>query len=139
MYIPSPAHQTNVFLLCIGFGFLLGIFYHIVRFLRKSFLNFKKAVLIQDIFFCIISTLLMFCFLLCCNDGEVRFFLLVGFFLGFLVYYSTFGVFVAKNLDKISSSINRISALFRQLLTKIFDNMKNKAVKNKKTFKKITK
>ena len=112
MYIPSSARQTYVFLLCIGFGFLLGIFYHLVRFVRKSFFRCKKAIFVQDVLYCVVSTFGIFCFLLCCNDGEIRLFTLGGFALGLFVYYVTFGVFVARFLDKISSPI---SAFFRAL------------------------
>ncbi len=121
MYIPSSAHQTYVFLLCIGFGFLLGIFYHLVRFVRKSFFKSKKAILVQDVAYCVISTFFVFCFLLCCNDGEIRLFTFGGLGLGLFVYYVTFGIFVARFFDKISSPV---SAFFGALCSKAKRNSK---------------
>lgn len=139
MYIPTPAHQTHVFLLCIGFGFLLGLFYHTVRFVRKTFFSFKRAVLIQDIIYCVISTFAVFCFLLCCNDGEVRFFTLLGLGLGLLIYYFTLGIFAAKVLDCISRVIRKILKPIRRILNKVFVFIKTKTVKFIKKSKKTSK
>ena len=105
MYIPSSSGQTYVFLLCAGFGFVLGVLYHFIRFIRKSFFRCAKAVFVQDILFCVVSTFCVFCFLLCCNDGEIRMFTFGGLGLGFFIYYVSFGIFVARFLDKISSAV----------------------------------
>ena len=115
MYIPSSAGQTYVFLLCTGFGFVLGVLYHFIRFVRKSFFSCAKAVFVQDILFCAVSTFAVFCFLLCCNDGEIRLFTFCGLGLGFFIYYVSFGIFVARFLDKISSAV---AAFFGALLLK---------------------
>ncbi|MBQ8783357.1 MAG: spore cortex biosynthesis protein YabQ [Clostridia bacterium] len=136
MYIPTPAHQTYVFLMCIGFGFLLGIFYHLVRFIRKTFLPFKSAVLIQDILYCVISTFAVFCFLLCCNDGEIRLFVFGGFGAGLLVYYLTFGIFVSRFLDRISLSFKKIFYPFRRIFTRLSAKIENKRRKKEKNLKK---
>lgn len=136
MYIPTPAHQTYVFLMCIGFGFLLGIFYHLVRFIRKTFFPFKRAVLIQDILYCVISTFAVFCFLLCCNDGEIRLFVFGGFGVGLLVYYLTFGLFVSRFLDRISFSFKKIFYPFRRIFTQLSSKIENKRRKKEKNLKK---
>ncbi len=136
MYIPSFAYQTNVFLMCIGFGFLLGVFYHIVRFFRKSFLLFKKAVVIQDILFCIISTFGVFCFLLCCNDGEIRFFTFLGILSGFVIYYCTLGVFIGRLTDNIALFLRRFISLICQKIRFASVCIRNKLKKVKKTYKK---
>ena len=135
MYIPTPAHQTYVFLMCIGFGFILGIFYHLIRFVRKSFFPFKRAVLLQDILYCIISTFAVFCFLLCCNDGEIRFFVFGGFGFGFLIYYFTFGVFVSRFLDRISAVMRKIFRPFTRIFRSLRAALKNKLNKNEKNLK----
>ncbi len=116
MYIPTPAHQTYVFLMCIGFGFALGIFYDLVRLLRKSFFTFKKALLIQDVLYCIISTFAVFCFLLCVNDGEIRFFTIFGLVTGWIIYYFTFGSLVVKITDEISSAVRYVMRPVRKIV-----------------------
>lgn len=108
MYIPTPAHQTYIFFLCTGFGFLLGLFYHFIRFLRMIITTSKKGIYIQDAVFCLFSTFALICFLLCCNDGEIRFFELTGFALGMVIYLFTFGTFVKKYLTLFSVKIRKI-------------------------------
>lgn len=131
MYIPSSARQTYVFLLCVGFGFLLGILYHLIRFVRKSFFRSGKAIVVQDISFCVVSTFAVFCFLLCCNDGEIRFFTFGGFGLGLFIYYVTFGVFVARFLDKISSPVAAFFASLKLTFKKIQKKLKKSPNKAK--------
>ena len=131
MYIPSSARQTYVFLLCVGFGFLLGILYHLIRFVRKSFFRSGKAIVVQDISFCVVSTFAVFCFLLCCNDGEIRFFTFGGFGLGLFIYYVTFGVFVARFLDKISSPVAGFFASLKLTFKKIQKKLKKSPNKAK--------
>lgn len=131
MYIPSSARQTYVFLLCVGFGFLLGILYHLIRFVRKSFFLSGKAIVVQDISFCVVSTFAVFCFLLCCNDGEIRFFTFGGFGLGLFIYYVTFGVFVARFLDKISSPVAAFFASLKLTFKKIQKKLKKSSNKAK--------
>lgn len=131
MYIPSSARQTYVFLLCVGFGFLLGILYHLIRFVRKSFFRSEKAIVVQDISFCVVSTFAVFCFLLCCNDGEIRFFTFGGFGLGLFIYYVTFGVFVARFLDKISSPVAAFFSSLKLTFKKIQKKLKKSSNKAK--------
>ena len=131
MYIPSSARQTYVFLLCVGFGFLLGILYHLIRFVRKSFFLSGKAIVVQDISICLVSTFAVFCFLLCCNDGEIRFFTFGGFGLGLFIYYVTFGVFVARFLDKISSPVAAFFASLKLTFKKIQKKLKKSSNKAK--------
>ncbi len=129
MYIPSSARQTYVFLLCIGFGFLLGVVYHLIRFVRKSFFRSQKAIFVQDILFCVVGTFATFCFLLCCNDGEIRLFTFGGLGLGFFIYYISFGIFIARFLDKISSTVALFFCAWRvrgkRILKKIKKSQKN--------------
>ncbi len=138
MYIPSSAQQTYVFLMCIGFGFVVGIFYHLLRFIRKAFFTFKAAVLIQDILFCVISAFSVFCFLLCCNDGQIRLFVLCGLALGLFVYYVSFGFFVSKFLDDIALTLHKLMSPLRCVFLYLFTKVKNNTHKIEKTFKKTS-
>lgn len=126
MYIPSPARQTYIFMMCIGFGFVTGFFYHLLRFIRKSFFTFRKAVLVQDLLFSVITTFGTFCFLLCCNDGEIRLFVFCGLALGLFFYYISFGIFVARFLDIVSFALSRWLNSLRRVLRTIIQWVKNK-------------
>ncbi len=131
MYLPSPELQTYAFLMCIGFGFILGFFYDLVRFLRKAFFNFKIALVVQDISYCVVSTFLVYCFLLCVNDGEVRAYTIFGLMLGFVIYYFTFGSMVVGFFDKIALIIRKILNPFKKFARNIAKKFKKYLKKNK--------
>ena len=111
MYIQGLAQQTNSFLLCVGFGFLLDILYVAVRFIRKIFSGSKKAVPVQDILFFIIAALCTFLFLLYVNNGEMRGYVFLALFLGAVICHCTFGLIFLKLSDRLARFIRK-TALF---------------------------
>lgn len=131
MYIQGMAQQTQVFLLCVGFGFIMGAVYDVVRFLRKSFFCGYKAVVVQDILFFIICTLATFIFMLCTNDGELRMYPYLGCLGGFFVWYFTLGIIINSVFNKLSGMINKN---FRRL----YRHIKSFCQKTVKKIKKIT-
>ncbi len=131
MYLPSSAQQTYAFLLCIGFGFLLGIFYHFTQFFIKVILPFKKGIIVGDILYCIVCGFSLYCFLLCINNGEVRLFTLLGLFLGFIIYYFTFGTVVAKFFNTFAKMLFKILSPFKHFVNKIVKKIKKTLKKSK--------
>ncbi len=140
MYIQGMAWQTQVFLLCAGFGFALGAVYDILRFIRRSFFPYKKAVYVQDIIFSVISTVSAFFFLLCVNDCEFRAYSYTGMLLGFTVYYFTLSVITRYIFDKISAFIGMITrSVFnyvRRFFVKTIKFIKKRINKPEKTLEK---
>lgn len=106
---PLPT-QLYDFLLFFGFGFLEGLLFKAVEFIRKIFSNGKYALLVQDLFFSVLSTILMFVFLLVYADGEVRFNLIASSALGAAVFFFTFGKPIGKALDIFSLLIRKIAS-----------------------------
>lgn len=125
MYIQGMAQQTQVFLLCVGFGFVLGAVYDVVRFFRKSLFNEYKSVVVQDISYFVICTVATFFFMLCVNDGELRMYPYLGISAGFFVWYFTLGV--------------PVSGLFDMLSAIIFRNIRRVTERTKKIYKKTAK
>lgn len=120
MYIQGMAQQTQVFMLSVGFGFLLGLVYEIVRFVRAVFSHSRTAVIIQDILFSIICTLLSFFFLLCIDDGKLRMYPYLGMIMGFAIWYFTLGIPVSAILKRLSAFLNGILKSFAVLAKRIF-------------------
>lgn len=108
MYIQGMAQQTQVFLLCAGFGFVMGAVYDVIRLFRKSFFHGYKSTAVQDIMFFVICTFCTFLFMLCANDGEMRLYPYLGSLAGFFIWYFTFGVLVSSLFNRLSMLINRI-------------------------------
>ena len=85
------AGQTAVFLQSLLLGAVLGCFYDLFRITRIAFLMPALLVLIEDLLFFLFSSIALFGFLLENNDGQIRWFILLGVVLGWTVYYFTAG------------------------------------------------
>jgi len=116
-YLPTLADQTRLFLLSLGFGFALGILYDLFRIIRLfTAKNGRAALLVQDILYSLCCTGLSFFFFLAVGDGAVRFYLLGGEILGWLVYYVSFGTVALR----CSEWLVRILRRFFRFCVRIF-------------------
>lgn len=139
---PLP-QQLFDFLFFFGFGFLDGLLFLIVEFFRKLFGNGKRAVIFQDIFFSVLSTVLMFVFLLVYADGVVRINLIAASVLGAAVFFLTAGKPVKRVLDAAQSVLKKtasfltapfffVSKKLKKLFERIFALLKEKTKASKK-------
>ncbi len=145
LYGLSLAQQTKGFLLSLGFGFIMGIFYDIFRIIRISISKGKITTIIFDILYCIFLCFCTFLFCLTVNEGELRFYLLLGATVGFCVYYFSLGVIIFSLSQRIIAFIknigktffNIISFPFRWTFGKLRNICKKIVVKSQKNTKKI--
>lgn len=146
LYGLSLATQTKNFLLSLGFGFIMGIFYDLFRIIRISISKGKIATVISDILYCVFLCFALMLFCLTVNEGEIRLYLLLGSLAGFFVYYFSLGVIIFSFSERlitiikkiIKSIFNVISFPFRFIfgkLRKLFNNMSAKSRKNTKNIK----
>lgn len=97
--------QFLVFCCSISFGAFAGIFYSFLNtytvFLKNKWLKF-----IVDVFiFCLISiSYVAYSYL--CNMPNLRFYMILGVFLGFLIYIKTFHYILAKYIKKLYNIIS---------------------------------
>ena len=108
LYGLSLAQQTKGFLLSLGFGFIMGIFYDLFRIIRISISKGRAAIIVSDILYCIFLCFSTFLFCLTVNEGEVRIYLLLGAGAGFFVYYFSLGVIVFSFSERIIGFIKKI-------------------------------
>ncbi len=151
LYGLSLAQQTKGFLLSLGFGFIMGIFYDLFRIIRISISKSKSATIISDVLYCIFLCFCTFIFCLTVNEGEVRLYLLLGAGAGFCVYYFSLGAIIfsfserlisfikkcAKSIFKVISfpfsfAFGKLRNLFKKISLKSRKNTKN--IKNKSKF-----
>lgn len=145
LYGLSLATQTKNFLLSLGFGFIMGIFYDLFRIVRISISKSKIATVISDILYCIFLGFSLMLFCLTVNEGEIRLYLLLGSLAGFFVYYFSLGVIIFSFSEKlialikkiISSVFNVISYPFRFVFGKLRKLLNNLSVKSHKNTKNI--
>lgn len=124
MYIPTMALQTRIFLLSIGLGFSLGILYDFFYITRLTVTKSKYAIYIQDILYLLSCSFMTFLFILALSSGIVRGYIIIGEFLGWIIYCLSTGFFVvsfaAKAIDKIKSLIKKLFLLILKPFNWIF-------------------
>ena len=104
----SLATQTVYFLYSILFGIILSAVYDIVRVIR--FMGFTKLwqIILSDVVYFFICAVLTFLFSLPFNNGSVRYFVLFGEAVGFILYRFTLGEVMAKVYCFLIRIIRRI-------------------------------
>ncbi len=145
LYGISLAVQTKNFLLSLGFGFLTGILYDFFRIIRLCISSKKIAIIIFDLLYCTLFCLSFFIFLLTVNEGQFRFYLLLGAFVGFFVYYFSLGAIIfsfSKFLTEfIKKWFKRIFAVllfpFRWIFVRIKSHIDKNFEKSRKRTKKL--
>lgn len=116
LYGISLAVQTVNFLFSLGFGFLSGFLYDVLRIIRLCISSKKIAIVIFDLIYCILFCFLFFIFLLSVNEGQFRFYLLLGTGCGFSVYYFSLGVIIFSLSRWIIDFIKRACKRFLSIL-----------------------
>lgn len=130
--------QLYNFLFFFGFGFLCGFLFRLVEFFRELFSSKKAAVIAQDIVFSVLSTVLMFVFLLTYADGKVRLNLIFAAALGAAVFFLTIGsavqrvfCFLSTVLRKTVLTVSKpflfLAAVIKRLLSKLVKRFSDKA------------
>ena len=151
-------NQAYLFLIFVIKGVIIGILVEFFRILRKSFKTPDFVTYIEDVIFWILTGLLTLYSIFVFNNGEIRFFMFLGIFIGVALYMllcSTyiikFSVFIINKTKKIILKIFNIIAypikLIYRILKKVFINVKNmtqkttkiinKTIKNTKSMKKM--
>ncbi|QCT07532.1 spore cortex biosynthesis protein YabQ [Ruminococcus bovis] len=80
-----------VFLFSLLWGIFIYIAYEVLRFIRVIARNNKTVVFVTDLLFMIFSAIVAFMFSLAYNFGQLRIYMIVGFFLSFIVLRLTLG------------------------------------------------
>ena len=151
-------NQAYLFLIFVINGVIIDILFDFFRILRKSFKTPDFVTYIEDVIFWILTGLLTLYSIFVFNNGEIRFFMFLGIFIGVALYMllcSTyiikFSVFIINKTKKIILKIFNIIAypikLIYRILKKVFINVKNmtqkttkiinKTIKNTKSMKKM--
>ncbi len=106
--------QASVFLQALFLGGVLGCIYDVFRITRLAFVLPSLLVLLEDLLFFLMSSIILFNYLLQSSSGQIRYFILVGVALGWTIYYFTAGRAV---MALASRSIHLIKSLIRLILS----------------------
>ena len=130
------------------FGMALGVYYTVFKLLRHFIRYSRRAIFFQDLFFFVTSAIVTFMLLMNVTNGEVRGYILLAVFLGFLAYYFTLGLpiflagrFVIDLFRKGYRNFERkifapIRSVLKKISNKIFSFMKKSREKGAKWRKK---
>ncbi len=144
----SHAVQLSVLLKAIGAGYFLGFVFSLVMLFNAFHGKSTVFVFIRDVLYFISAAIFTFLFALKYNAGTVRFYILAGEGIGFLLYYifpgNLTGRLFRKAADKITEKTDKfilsISAKIKnskdKLRKKLKENNKEKRKNNDVTAKK---
>ena len=116
MYSVPQNQQLIIFLASIGLGFLLGIFYDILRTIRLTISKSNVGIIVFDVIYFIIFGFASFLFILAMNKGEVRIYIPVGEVIGWFFYYFSFGLAAIKITDLLVKVIRGFFALIFKII-----------------------
>lgn len=85
--ILSMSEQARLFFISVVFGFFIGFGYDWLRVFRRIIKHFNFFIQLEDILYWLFSALLLFLVMLMQNYGEIRFFLILGDFIGMILYF----------------------------------------------------
>lgn len=75
-----------VLLVILAAGFLTGVFFDLARVAGKILLIHRSIIFLADLLLCLAAALAVYQFLFIFNQGEVRFYVYLAFFLGIVSY-----------------------------------------------------
>ncbi|MBQ7541092.1 MAG: spore cortex biosynthesis protein YabQ [Clostridia bacterium] len=141
-YLTSMHAQAAVFLKTVGFGFLWGIGYDLLRLLRRITVPDRSAAP-WDIAFGAASAYITFLYGLTQNGGRVRVHLLAAQCLGFLVWTTAAGVpfrrTVSRSLRRFDRLRGRLSVRTARIAAAWSSKTQNMKERFKQEIKKVVK
>ncbi len=108
------SHQLLFFGRSVILGIIYCLLYDILRALRRAKKISDIAVAVQDIIYFIIISPITFLYLLAATNGELRFYIFLGIFLGFLLFFYTVSrIWVAI----LKACFSAIFSIFNEIFT----------------------
>ena len=114
--IPETFFTVQEELLLLGGSVLLGIpsgiFFDFLRFFRRIVPHHAFTVMLEDIFFLLVTSFLLLCYVSTFANGIFRMYLVIGWLCGFLLYISTVGNLMLYLLKYFTRILEKIKSFF---------------------------
>lgn len=107
--------QVILFFEACILGFLLGMLYDVFRILRLSFPNGRVLIFLEDVLYFAVAAVVSFSFVVLANGGVLRAFLLLGEFLGAVLYFFSLSLLIMKAAQMIIRVIHSFLFLLYRL------------------------
>ncbi len=115
MYVTLEG-QTILFLLCVAMGIGMGLLYDGLRLFRQMLPHSRFLVQLEDGLYWVAVVFAVFHVLLQKNNGEMRFFVLLGIFGGMGLYFALVSPFVMAVGQGVLKAIKRLLVLLITIL-----------------------
>ncbi len=126
MYLATIGEQSRIFFYSVGMGFLLGIFYSLLELVGFFLPEKRRYIIPRDIFFMIVSGILLFLFTLSLNKGKTEFHIYSGAAAGFFICFFTLGKFFRKTGRSFAQRLGGIFIKFSRRILKIKEKIRKK-------------
>ena len=104
----SSSHQVNVFFIYVLSGLICGIFFDVQRLLRRMFSAGTTRTLLEDFVFAVFAVFMTIVPGFIYNNGEMRYYQIIGILCGGTLYASALSRMVMKILSFLFHLIEKI-------------------------------
>lgn len=117
--------QGHLFIITIICGMGIGVFYDILRILRRVVAHSNWMINVEDAFFWLISSVFLFVILFNQNNGIIRGYVILGVVLGMITYFLLISYFFVKIIsDSINSVLSAIWKIIKFMLKPFIKTIK---------------
>lgn len=138
MYITDLVTQLKNIMPVVGLGFVLGVFYLLIRICRYIFFDNRVVIFLTDVIFVVCCTLSSFLLFVAVNNGRIRLYLILAEIVGFLSFSLVFAdmifMFVKGFVLIIRKALSPFLIPFK-FVTGKFNNIKKKYLQNAENYK----
>lgn len=107
----SVSEELTLFGISCLFGLLIGVCYDFFRAVRLIFPHNFFLIMLEDILFLAGYAVFLSAFSSAAARGELRFYYVVGNFIGFVVYLVTVGSVVAGTVKKVFYALKKVISI----------------------------
>jgi spore cortex biosynthesis protein YabQ len=107
--------QFYLFLYAVAFGVADFFIYDCIRILRIAFKHSFNAIQAEDALFWFISAVFFYKMLIFLNEGEVRFYIVMGFFSGAIAYHFSFSPIIMCVANEVISAIKKVLSVILRI------------------------
>jgi spore cortex biosynthesis protein YabQ len=100
-------YQAYVFLATFYGGIIIGFIYDLYKIYRSLLKPRKIIAVLQDLFFWCVVTIIALAVLLYSNNGELRWYIFMGFVLGAVMYNILLSRVVVKSIKKFLNLVKK--------------------------------
>lgn len=108
--------QIEYFMSTIIAGFIVGIMFDIYRVFRGINPPNKIIAAISDILFWILQSLIVFVFLIVTNNGDLRYYTIIGILIGLIFYFKIMSRLIQVILIRIIMFASKIFSIIKNIV-----------------------